>query len=691
MAKILETKNFSSTVVTSVDPGTSPVSGWQLVGRFLATEVPNVPDGTRTCTVVVTGRIANQENGDVLTGGGQRAVDEITLRTSNGSYFYGSHLHRLTHNGPHYVSPLDRAHPFLFILRRVNWPAAEHIDVVGRVALLGDAINSGTPPSQYPRFTVTNLSIAVFDDTALGSKRALWDAVQPSVSVNLNTFAGSVYGTPSQLYLSATTFPFRIQLQANCAIALSVSDTIANAPSAATKTATVTVAAGTSQNFIELGAVTGGPWTPGDPVYKGATQVGTVALGTEQWLVVTTARMRPRSYNHMASIWCAKHGTGVWGSSSDAWGQDLLGAVAKGAINPDGSGAYAGIYFNEYSVGCPTLLTIENGTTTIGCKGISLYDPAVIAPSGQSTAQFVRLDIFAVKLTGLPLPLASLQTLQTAWYDAEGSHTQILDLTLTASENRRATAFAWALPLQLGVTPRKSIASRLRFNDGSDRPITYPTYIGCEAPPNGYPEGLPDLTIAALDVVEDVNRFEWRGILNPRDGWTLRVPAQTVGVALVPHADDATIYPAVPAPIDGPVVYVQLGREVANAASLSELTIEPDVTVEDELVGERSEIVTLNGYSLSAPDFSAIPRRVRATWSVRPKTEIDALVAFFKACPNGLFRWRDKSEEPDTPEHPYRALRTYILSGPTFEVSEDLEGKSTFTASATFLELVWFT
>lgn len=691
MAKILETKNFQAVQVTNVDPGLSPTSGYQLVGRFLNTEAPNLPDGTRTYTVIVTGRIANQEYGDKLTGGGQRACDEVSLRTSTGVYFTGSHLHRITHNGPHYVSPQDRAHPFVLILRRVNWPAGEHVDVVGRVSLYGDAIVGGTPPAQYPRFTVTNLSIAVFDDTALGASRSLWDAAQPGVSVGLNTFTGSLYGTPSQLYLSATAFPFRITLQANCAIALAALDTLQNATSGATKFATVKTIATTSQRYVEVTTVTGGPWVAGDPVYVGSTLVGTVASGSEQWLVFYTARQRPRSYSHHAAIWCAKHPTGVWGSSSDAWGQDHVGSMAKGAITPDSSGAYAGVYFQEYAIGAPSLLTIENGTTTIGCKGISLYDPAVILPAGQFTAQFVRVDLYAVKLSDLPMPLTAFPGPKSAWYDAEGSQTQTLSLTLSGTENRRATAFAWALPLQPSSTARKGIGSFLRFNDGSNQPNTYPTFVGCDYAPNGYPEGLPDITVAALDIVEDVNRFDWRGILNPKDVYTIRVPAQAVGFALVPHSDDATIYPPVPAPIDGPIVYVTLGREAANSASLPELTIEPDVTIEEELQSRRVDIVTLNGYTLGAPSFSDIPRTVRASWNVRPKAEADALVAFFQSLPNGLFRWRRKDEEDDDPDHAYRAVRTYILSGPSFEVIEDPEGRNTFSVRATFLELVWFT
>ena len=534
MTAILRTLHWPALTCSTVNDSPFVIPGvFQQMAKIPAASLPTAPNGSRDYSVVITGRIVNVSNIHVYAGNSTQASCEVTVGTADAGTIevLRQHVHRLTHNGAPYAASSDRGHPFCFVVRRSAWTALQSLTVLARVYLMGATVVTGMP---QPAFEIRELSASVFDETALGTSRRVWDSYQPGSAQVLNTFVGSTYGTPNLLRMTPNPFPFRLTLQANCAIALTASDTIGNAASSPTKTATVAANATTGQKYIELGAVTGGPWAIGDPVFKGATQVGVVAIAVEKWLVFTSQAYRPRSYTHLVSIWCGTSKDGSWGLLANEWGKDKHGGVAKDRIDTHSTGEYR----SQYHHGSWAVVTIENGTTTVGVKGINLYDPAVILPPGQSHGQFVRFDMLAVKLTGLPFDLEELPTLKNRYYGEDFSQPDQVYREVSFGEARPATVFSSALPYLPTYLAGRGVSTFVRFNDGIDRPATAGSYVGTIEAGNGYPEGLPDLRVSQVDMVGGLNTILVRGRNNPKDG--SRVLLQAALASTVKVGDTVT-------------------------------------------------------------------------------------------------------------------------------------------------------
>ena len=521
MTAILRTLHWPALTCSTTNDSPFVIPGvFQQMAKIPAASLPAAPNGSRDFTVVITGRIVNVSNIHVYSGNSTQASCEVTVGTADAGTIevLRQHTHRLTHNAAPYAAPADRGHPFCFVVRRAAWATNQSLTVLARIYLMGATVVTGMP---QPAFEIRELTASIFDETALGSARSTWDSYQPGSAQVLNTFVGTTYGTPNLLRMTPNPFPFRVKLLANCAIALSVSDTIGNAASSPTKTATVTANATTGQNYIELGTVAGGPWAPGDPVFKGATQVGVIDVGVEKWLVFTSQAYRPRSYNHLVSIWCGTSKDGSWGQLANEWGKDKHGGVAKDRIDTAASGEYR----SQYQHGSWAVVTIENGTTTVGVRGINLYDPAVILPAGQAHGQFVRFDMFALKLTGLPFDLEEPPALKNRYYGEDFSQPDQIYREVSFGESRPATVFASALPYLPTYLSGRGVSTFVRFNDGIDRPATAGSYVGTIEAGNGYPEGLPDLRASQVDMVGGLNTILVRGRNNPKDGSRLLLQA----------------------------------------------------------------------------------------------------------------------------------------------------------------------
>lgn len=551
MTAILRTLHWPAVTCTTVNDSPFVVPGiYQQIAKLSAGNLPSAPNGARDYVLVITGRIANVSNIHVYNGNSTQATCEVTLGTADAGTIevLRQHVHRIQHNSPPYAAPGDRGHPFCFVVRRDNWTTNQSLTVLARVYLMGATVASGQP---QPAFEIRELTISAFEEGNLGAARFLTESYQPASAQVLNTFAGSTYGTPNQLRMSANPFPFRITLTSNCAIALTASDTIQNAASSPTKTATVTANATTAQSYIELGAVTGGPWTPGDPVYKGATQVGTVSIGVEKWLVLTSVAYRPRSYNHLVALWHGTSRDGSWGLFANEWGKDKHGGIAKDRIDTHSTGEYR----TQHHHGSWAVVTIENGTTTLGLKGLNLYDPATILPAGQAAGQFVRWDFVAAKLTGLPVFLAESPTLLIRYYGEDFSQPDQIYREVTFAESRPATVFSSALPFLPAYLGGRGVSTFVRHNDGVDRPATAGSYVGTIEAANGYPEGLPDLRVSQIDLTAGLNTLLVRGRNNPKDGSRILLQANLADTA---KASDV-IQNAVSGPTKTAVVQVAAG------------------------------------------------------------------------------------------------------------------------------------
>lgn len=757
MAAILNAKSFQNALCNTVADGVSDFSGWQMLARYDATDAPNLPNSSRTATVVVTGKIVDVANIEV-TFGGNLACCEVSMRNSNGGYL-PAHTHRISFNRPEYAAAHDNGIPFTFIVRQAAWTTGEALELIGRVALYGDSVQPSLPPNKIPQFQVRDITFTVLDDTALGAHRVLFDSHQPGTPQVLNSFSGAIMGTPSKLHMTGA-FPFRVYLTGNLLAGLSLFDTIGNAASSPTRTASVAAGATTGQNYIELLGVTNGPWQTGDHVYHGSTLIGTVALGEEKWLVFTSIKFRPRSLNDSCALWHALYVDSNFASSdSSAWGALLQGSQAHGPL-AIGAGQFAGKFKTELQFGACSVVTIQNGITSIGLKGLNLYDPnstrwtlvanltvnvaastliwnlpssptaaavvrrdaligqnyldvdvifgswginnqiflatggsiafiAGVGTPGDLASQYVRADVFAVKLYTLPFWIIGEPAIRSSWYGPEGAQSQSQLQEIEMGENRNAVFMASALPRVLDSRSGDGLGTFVRFNDGSDQPmIGRASYVSCRSSQNSYRESFPDLKVGQVALIEGVNNFLVRGRINPDSATSGLDPAQDQCFVVLPCHDDASLYPPIATPFQGPTIYVALGKEAVSLAALPTLTIDPDFVVDEQRTHDRPEIMTLLGYRLSASKYTTVRSQHSFMWSGLTFTQLEALRAQLETFTSGVFKWANRQQDYETDEMriPYKG---YAIDGSKWSATVDQTGKL-WTARLAVSQLRYF-
>lgn len=256
------------------------------------------------------------------------------------------------------------------------------------------------------------------------------------------------------------------------------------------------------------------PVLPSAPLDLGLSPALPWTTGTEQWLVFTTTRYRPRSLVDLVNLYWGTF-LGGWGSPTNVWGLDKHGAVCRGNNNPYPPN-FNSIYPNEYHHGLITVLSVSANNIRIGQRGICLY------PAGAPAGQWVRLDHFSVRLTGLYGLDVTMPTNRSRFYGSrEVAPTELLR-DYTIGEQRPCSIVAGALPGNRadGYEMDRAFQLKVQVNDGAFYPKGSDVYVPQKWTQQGYAEGQPDLKMFAVDLPDGAVHLRCFGQVNPLDDVT---------------------------------------------------------------------------------------------------------------------------------------------------------------------------
>lgn len=254
------------------------------------------------------------------------------------------------------------------------------------------------------------------------------------------------------------------------------------------------------------------PVQPNSPLDLGLSAALPWTSGTEQWLVFTSTRYRPRNRVDLANLYWGTF-LGGWGSPTFTWGLDRHGGICRGLKDPHPPN-FNSVYPNEYQHGLATVLNVSANNIRIGQRGICLYQ----AGGGVDAAQWVRLDHFSVRISpgmyGLDVVPAGPKS--RFYGSREVTATEILH-DYTIGEQRPCSVVACALPANRVDLREQDRATQVlvQVNDGAFYPKGSDVYVPQRVASNGYAEGQPDVKMFHVDLPDGAVHLRTFGKINP--------------------------------------------------------------------------------------------------------------------------------------------------------------------------------